>query len=145
MEGFTKEWLDEYKRKDGRKPLTENFKAGTNPYYKKPKMTKTEMEYARIYLAGIPHKFEGITLKMANSHRYTPDFYVSPGGNVVELHEVKGGHRLHSYARSRLAFDQARIEFPEFVFIWATKNKNGWIIKRFPVPVGAVAEGTKHE
>jgi len=95
----------------------------------KEKMSKTEKEYERIYLSGIPHKFEGITLKMENGHRYTPDFYVCAGNNVLELHEVKGSYQLHSHGRARLAFDQARVEYPAFKFVWATKTKEGWVIK----------------
>ncbi|CAK0741036.1 hypothetical protein CCP3SC15_1110011 [Gammaproteobacteria bacterium] len=115
------------------KPLTE--KVNQIPA---PKMSKTEAEYERIYLRAIPHKFEGITFKMSNGHRYTPDFYVvrTERGScqqdfriVLECHEIKGGYRLGSYGRARLAFDQARIEYPDFKFIWATKTKEGWRIQ----------------
>jgi len=104
----------------------------------KQKMTKTEAEYERIYLSNFPHKFEGITLRMENSHRYTPDFFVvghededSRGiqQRRLELHEVKGSYKLHSYGRARLAFDQCKKEFPMFKFVWATKTSNGWVIE----------------
>lgn len=91
----------------------------------KSAMSKTEQEYERIYLRDLPHKFEGISLKMSNGHRYTPDFYVVREG-CIELHEIKGGYKLHSYGRAKLAFDQAKIEYPEFKFVWATKTKDGW-------------------
>jgi hypothetical protein len=106
--------------------IAEEVKATTPPKEIKPAMSKTEMEYERTYLSRVAHKFEGITLKMANGHRYTPDFYVCPEGNVIELHEVKGGYKLQSYGRAKLAFDQAKIEYPEFKFVWATKTKDGW-------------------
>ena len=70
--------------------------------------------------------YEGLTVRMANGHRYTPDWVVVTAGGRVECHEVKGGYALHSHQRARLAFDQARIEFPWIVWVWAVKTKNGW-------------------
>jgi len=63
---------------------------------------------------------------MANGHRYTPDWVVVTAGGRIECHEVKGGYALHSHQRARLAFDQARIEFPWIMWVWAVKTKNGW-------------------
>lgn len=96
-----------------------------------PVMTATEREYARTYLAGKDIRFEGYPLKMANGHTYTGDFAVYSGGIVVEIHEVKGGWAFGSQQRSRLAFDQCRIEFPNIKFVWAKKSKKkGWVIKK---------------
>ena len=99
---------------------------------KKPKMSKTEMEYERIYLRDRLHKFEGITLKMSNGHRYTPDFFVwgEEYDDGLECHEVKGAFRLGSYGRAKLAFDQCRAEYPMFRFVWSTKTKDGWVIRK---------------
>jgi hypothetical protein len=94
-----------------------------------PTMNSTEREYARTYLAGKDVRFEGYPLKMANGHTYTADFAVYVGGVVVELHEVKGGYTMPSQQRSRLAFDQCRVEYPLIKFIWAKKSKKGWSIK----------------
>ncbi len=35
-------------------------------------------------------KFEGITLRIANGARYTPDFAILTNENALEFHEVKG-------------------------------------------------------
>jgi hypothetical protein len=69
--------------------------------------------------------YEGMTLRMANGHRYTPDWVVVTGAGRVECHEVKGGYRLGSYQRARLAFDQVRVEFPWVVWVWAVRVKGG--------------------
>lgn len=130
---WTKAQADAHLARMGGKPLIPEAKK-----IPKCKMTKTEMEYERIYLRDLPHKFEGITLRMENSHRYTPDFFVVGHEDEdargiqqrrLELHEVKGSYKLHSHGRARLAFDQCAKEFPMFKFVWATKTKDGWIIK----------------
>ena len=70
--------------------------------------------------------YEGLTFRMANGHRYTPDWVVVTSGGRIECHEVKGGYALHSQQRARLAFDQVRVEFPWIAWTWATKTKQGW-------------------
>lgn len=85
--------------------------------------TKTEAEYARAYLAGKDARYEAITFRLANGHRYTPDWSYWDDGALVCV-EVKGSYRLGSYQRARLAFDQARIEFPAVRFVWAEKQKD---------------------
>jgi hypothetical protein len=72
--------------------------------------------------------FEGLTLRMANGHRYTPDWVVVTEGGRIECHEVKGGYALHSQQRARLAFDQARVEFPWMGWVWAMRSRDGWKI-----------------
>lgn len=106
-----------------------------NEFAKQPAMSKTEIEYERIYLRDKPHKFEGITFHMSNGHRYTPDFFVwsnfdfmTENSDMIECHEVKGSYKLQSYGRAKLAFDQCQQEFPMFKFVWATKTKEGWVI-----------------
>ena len=69
--------------------------------------------------------YEGLTLRMANAHRYTPDWVVVTAAGRIECHEVKGGYALHSQQRARLAFDQVRVEFPSIVWVWATRDSNG--------------------
>lgn len=92
-------------------------------------MTKTEAEFNRIFLEGTG-KFEAITLHMANGHAYTPDFITVDSLGSVTAYEVKGGFRLGSYQRARLAYDQARIEFPWITFRWHEKTKKGWTEKQ---------------
>jgi len=86
------------------------------------KPNSTEAEYARIFLRGKDARFEALTFRLANGHRYTPDWIVLENGLPVEAHEVKGSYRLHSHQRSRLAFDQARIEFPGIKWFWNGKE-----------------------
>lgn len=92
----------------------------------KPAMTKTEAEYLRKFLCGRDARFEALTFRMANGHKYTPDFVVFECGKPVECHEVKGNYRLHTYQRSRIAYDQCTQEFPGLKWVWAEKRKDGW-------------------
>ena len=89
---------------------------------------KTEIRYNREMLAG-RGQYEAITLRMANGHRYTADWY---DATTRTLHEVKGAHKFNSHQRARLAFDQARVEFAEFNFVWATRTKSGeWKVEKY--------------
>ena len=91
---------------------------------------KTEATYRcevlerRVGVAAI--HYEGLTFRMANGHRYTPDWVVVMDTGGIECHEVKGRHALHSQQRARLAFDQARVEFPWVKWVWAARRKQGW-------------------
>ena len=91
---------------------------------------KTEAAYRAEVLDRRPDvaavRYEGLTFRMANGHRYTPDWVVVTKGGRIECHEVKGRYALHSQQRARLAFDQARVEFPWSKWIWATRAKHGW-------------------
>ena len=73
-------------------------------------------------------RYEGLTFRMANGHRYTPDWLVVTSDGQIECHEVKGGYALHSQQRAKLAFDQARVEFPWAAWVWAVRSKQGWKI-----------------
>lgn len=59
-------------------------------------MNKTEAEYAKILEARracgkvLWYRFEGVTLKLADNTRYTPDFIVMLDSGELEAHEVKG-------------------------------------------------------
>ena len=87
---------------------------------------KTEAEYQRIHLRGMDARFEALTFRMANGHRYTPDWVVFTTTGNIECHEVKGGYALGSEQRARLAFDQARVEFPWIVWVWAKKSEGSF-------------------
>ena len=104
------------------KPATRKRRQSKGP-------NKTEAEYRRLYLDRIypPARilYEAITLRLANGHRYTPDWVVLLPDGQVECHEVKGAYRLGSLQRARLAFDQARIEWPAWRWVWATRGKGG--------------------
>ena len=86
--------------------------------------TKTETEFARRYLAGKAARFEGLVFRLANGHRYTPDWVYVEGGRLVCV-EVKGSRRLGSYQRARVAFDQAVVEWPDARWIWAERREDG--------------------
>jgi len=83
---------------------------------------KTESDYQRHHLRGMDARYEALTFRMANGHRYTPDWVVITNEGKIECHEVKGGYALGSEQRARLAFDQARVEFPWMVWVWAKKS-----------------------
>lgn len=69
-------------------------------------MNKTETAYSEFLrckqLAGkiLWYSFEPITLKLANTLRYTPDFAVLLPDGRLQLHEVKGSRKVF--------FDDAR-------------------------------------
>ena len=118
------------------RPDEENRKAGKINRFTEAtvRMTKTERD-AEAFLRGCGAYasvwFNPCVLRLRNGHRYTPDFLCDPimQGSRRILVEVKGAYRLGSYQRARMAFDQARIEFPEFGFLWIERTKDGWSIK----------------
>ena len=89
-------------------------------------MNKTERHYLDNVLRGKDARYEALTFRMSNHHRYTPDFVVFEAGAPTECHECKGSYALHSQQRARLAFDQCQKEFPGLHWIWAVKSKGGW-------------------
>ena len=89
--------------------------------------TKTEAEFARCYLSGKTARFEALVFRLANGHRYTPDWVVVTTAGC-ECHEVKGAYALQSQQRARLAFDQARVEFPWVKWVWAVKRCGRWSV-----------------
>ena len=73
------------------------FRGGRGLRLKPGEMNATEAEYAREVLQ--PQKdagnildfwFEGVTFRMAQDVRYTPDFLVLSADQTFEVHEVKG-------------------------------------------------------
>ena len=86
--------------------------------------TKTEAEFARCYLVGKAARFEALVFRLANGHRYTPDWVYVEGGRLVCV-EVKGSRRLGSYQRARVAFDQVVVEWPDARWIWAERRGDG--------------------
>lgn len=94
--------------------------------------TKTEaaaIEYLKRLPDVVDVRFNPMSLHLANGHRYTPDASFIRSG-VLHIVEVKGSYRLGSLQRSRLAYDQARIEWPMFTFWWMERQKDGtWRFK----------------
>ena len=104
------------------------------PEPKKPKqkkMTKTEAKFIRDWIepnikAGIlgGYIFQGLRIGLRNGHVYTPDFVCWSNGNLQKtVIEVKGTYKLPSYQRAKMAYDQAKIEWPEFWWMWVELNK----------------------
>lgn len=99
-------------------------------------MNKTEAQYSQLLelrkLAGeiFWWKFEGMTLKLANNTRYTPDFSVMLRTGKLELHEVKSFWRDDA----RIKIKVAASLYP-FRFIAVTKQRKkdggGWDIEEF--------------
>ncbi len=97
-------------------------------------MNKTEAAYAQRLEARramgeiIWWEFEGITFKLADDTRYTPDFDVLLASGAMECHETKGGHiREDSFIKIKLA---ARL-FPFAFLLCQLPSRNAdWIIKR---------------
>ncbi len=109
-----------------------------NPEVRKPEMAtdgtrhrgpnKTESDYRETQLRGMDARFEALTFRMANGHRYTPDWVVFTDGRPSQCHECKGGFAMHSQQRARLAFDQVRVEFPGLVWVWAVRIGGRWTL-----------------
>ena len=78
---------------------------------------------ALLGLAAAP----ALALDVCVEGAYPPFSEVTADG-TIECHEVKGGYALHSHQRARLAFDQARVEFP-FRWVWAVRGKQGWNVR----------------
>lgn len=95
------------------------------------KMNKTEAEYgallAQLQMTGEIrwYSFEGMTFKLADNTRYTPDFAVMRTDGLIELHEVKGFWRDDARVKIKVAAEL----FP-FRFIAvkkrAKKAGGGW-------------------
>lgn len=76
--------------------------------------------------------FEGLSFRLANGHRYTPDFTAIRADGTLECHEVKGPYAHASRQRSRLAFDQAALEWPCIVWVWAVWSGARWLVTHRP-------------
>ena len=110
----------------------ERQKAGKPAKRKAP--NKTEAEYARILEA----KRQAGEIRAILGHEsvkihigevrcwYTPDFPVILNSGRLEFHEVKGAH---VWDDARVKFQAAKLLYPEFLFVWAQKTKEGWRIE----------------
>jgi len=85
--------------------------------------------------------YEALTIRLANGHRYTPDWVCRTVAGLTICIEVKGTYRMHSHQRARLAFDQAALEWPAWRWIWAEKQAvGGWRTIEQAQPVAATTE-----
>lgn len=94
------------------------------------KQTATERAYNVECLGGLG-VFEALSFYFKNGHRYRPDFVVLVDGRPSECHECKGGYALHSQQRARLAWDQARVEYPGLTWVWAVRRRGNWEVERY--------------
>ncbi len=99
-------------------------------------MNKTEAAYAQ-HLEGLKaagevawYAFEGMTFKLADRTRYTPDFAVMRSDGLMELHEVKGFWRDDARVKIKVAAEM----FPfRFIAVMAKPKKagGGWSVEVF--------------
>jgi len=81
-------------------------------------------------------RHEPFGLRLASGARYTPDFVVLRGPEIVLMVEVKGSYRLHSAGRSHLAFKTAISEWPALRWRYAAKGRDGaWDITDVEPPI----------
>jgi len=104
------------------------LKAKASDSHKTPNKTESEYRYRlELEFVGCRAIFEGMTLRMANGHKYTADWMVVKADGSILLVEIKNAAYQHaSYGRSKLAFNQCRVEYPMFSYRWAEKEKGSW-------------------
>ncbi len=95
---------------------------------------RTEQRYYDDHLSHLTDvRYEPITFRLKNGHRYTPDWVVFREGLPRECIEVKGSYRFGSQNRSQMAWAQARLDFPGLRWVWAMwddrKGKKQWKVK----------------
>lgn len=101
------------------------------------KQTKCEIEYGRMLSMEFPSAEIipwGVTLRMKNGHKYTPDYLVNGDGwmMLVEVKQRgKNGFRQNSYQRAKVAFDQCRVEFYNFTWRWSEKHNGIWTENKY--------------
>lgn len=100
------------------------------------KMNKTESAYAER-LEWLKHEgkvawylFEGITLKLADNTRYTPDFAVENELGELEMHEVKGFWRDDARVKIKVAASIFPFRFIA-VKMKSKKEGGGWSFENF--------------
>ena len=115
-----------------------NLKATPMPAAtKKPRMNKTETEWAMILEARkrageiLWYQFEGLRLRLADGAYFTPDFPVLNIDGSLEFQEVKGFWREAGKLRIRVA--AGLYPFWKFYAVRKIKKKDGggWDIEGF--------------
>lgn len=99
-------------------------------------MNRTEELYAKTLeekrLAGdvLWYKFEGITLKLAEGSRYTPDFVVMTSSGNLEFHEVKSIWIGDAKTKVKVAASLFPMRFLA-VYKLPKKDGGGWKVEEF--------------
>ena len=98
-------------------------------------LNKTEAEYLRILQSKLQAGeirailgHESVKIRIGE-HRcwYSPDFPVILNSGRLEFHETKGAR---VWDDARVKFQAAKLLYPEFLFVWAQKTKEGWRANR---------------
>lgn len=103
---------------------------------KSGQMNKTEAAYAQELETRknaqelLWYAFEGVTLKLADGCRYTPDFAVLRADGVMEMHEVKGYWQEDARAKIKVAADKFPFKFIA-VYKQPKKDGGGWKVEEF--------------
>jgi hypothetical protein len=93
---------------------------------------KTEGRYGDVLAIefkvkdGYSLQYECLSLKLKDGTRYTPDWIVWKGPEIILAVECKGSFKLGSNGRSVAAFKRAISDFPNIKFRWAQDTSNGW-------------------
>lgn len=74
--------------------------------------------------------FEGITLKLCEGSRYTPDFFVLRADGVLEVHETKGRWIGDAKTKIKVAAEKFPFLF-KAVFAVPKKDGGGWRDEEF--------------
>ena len=94
-----------------------------------PNKTETAAyHYLKMCYPNAVIRYEAVTFHLEQKAAYTPDYLVTLGDDMI-CYEIKNaGYKHASYGRSRLAFRQAALEFPQFQFIWLELQKGEWVL-----------------
>lgn len=99
-------------------------------------MNRTEAEYSRLLeslrTSGevLWWAFEGITLKLAEGSRYTPDFFLMRSDGTLECHEVKSRWIGDAKTKMRIAAEKFPFKFTA-VYALPKKAGGGWELEEF--------------
>ena len=103
---------------------------------KSGEMNKTESAY-RDHLEALLHageilwyRFEGVTLKLADGCRYTPDFVLMNREGWIECHEVKGHWQDDARVKIKVAAEMFPFRFVALK-VKAKKDGGGWSVEEF--------------
>jgi len=103
---------------------------------KSGEMNKTESAY-RDHLEALLHageilwyRFEGVTLKLADGCRYTPDFVLMNREGWIECHEVKGYWQDDARIKIKIAAEMFPFRFVALK-VKAKKDGGGWSVEEF--------------
>jgi hypothetical protein len=126
---------EEYQKRYGSIRPGSDVRPASPPPIRLPKPSaanKTEERYGHVLQcefkesSGYRIGYEEITLRLKDGTKYTPDWIVWKGSEVVLAVECKGSFKLGSQGRSVTAFKRAIHDFPEIEFRFAQDSKDGW-------------------